>query len=376
MLQLNWTSTENILIGIQGDGTGRSGEVKFHMDSGSDRTTWVGQFEVEVLPVPTLQFVSLVLQDGTSWANPLGPGAHPSGQPLVFTWLVGNDADVEWAPTVSISLDQGLFGECEGVEPVGLNDVSPVVCTVLIPATMAPLSEPSFSMTLLGSGVERTEQVGLYVASVLDASWVQERTVPFQTGTQSMLEVTLTNTGNTLFSHQLKVEASTDWTASIDGDDIADLQPGESMTVRLLVEARRPGTGTIDLLLVEGELIATSSVVLEVESNGEPTATSGGTLPISVLGPIMFLLLAGMLGFLVLRKSKEKDSAGPNLKTIAPQPVSGPMCWSCRQTIVGPMQGCPGCGARYHRSEFEGCQSGALETCANCSAKPSTFVLA
>ncbi len=376
MLELNWTSTENILIGIQGDGTGRSGEVKFHMDSGPDRTTWVGQFEVEVLPVPTLQFASLVLQDGTSWPNPLGPGAHPSGQPLVFTWLVGNDADVEWAPEVSIALDQGLFGECEGVEPVGFNDVSPVVCTVLIPASMAPLSEPSFSITLVGSGVERTEQVGLYVASILDASWEQERTVPFQTGTQSTLEVTLTNTGNTLFSHQLKVEASTYWTASIVGDDIADLLPGESMTVRLLVEASRPGAGTIDLLLVEGGSVATSSVVLEVDSEGEPTATSGGTLPIGVLGPIVFLLLAGVLGFLVLRRSKENDSAGLHLTPVAPQPVSGPMCWSCRQAIIGPMQGCPRCGARYHRAEFEGCQSDSLETCANCPANPSTFVLA
>ena len=387
-LNLDWASTENILIGIEGDGTGRSGEVKFHLDADGDRNTWVGEFDVEVLPEPSLQFVSLVLEDGSSYANPLGPGSHPAGEPLVFTWLASNAADVEWMPEVSIALEQGLFGECQDVDPIGENDVSPLVCTVLIPATMAPLSEPSFGITLSGNGVELNEQVGLYVASVLEASWVQERTVPFVTGTESMLEVTLTNTGNTLFSHQLKVDASKHWSVSIDGNDIANLEPGQSMTVRLLVEASRPGTGTIDLSLNEAVSVSTSSVVLEVESEGEPTATSGGSLPVTLFGPIVLILLAGLLAALIIRR---KQSGGPprhaGMPTQSIVPVAqaaaptslaqaGPMCWSCRQTIVGPMQGCPGCGARYHRSDNPACQSSELETCVNCSAAASTFVLA
>ena len=385
VLHLNWASTENLLIGIEGDGTGRSGEVKFHLDSGTERSTWVGQFEVEVLPQPSLQFVSLVLEDGTSWSNPLGPGSHPSGQPLVFTWLVSNAADVEWSPEVSISLDSGLFGECTTVDPIGFNAVAPLSCTVLIPATMAPMSEPSFRITLAGSGVELTEQVGLYVASVTEASWVQERTTPFDTGKESMLEVTLTNTGNIVFSHKLEVQASKNWDATIDGNDVANLQPGQSMTIRLLVEATRPGSGTIELSLVEPANILTPSIVLEVTAEGEPTATSGGTLPIIVLGPIVFLLLAGIMAFLLLRTSKEKPAlqSGMNVlplpTKVAPpvtQAASGPMCWSCRQTITGPMQGCPGCGARYHRAGHVGCQSGELKSCANCSADPSTFVMA
>jgi predicted amidophosphoribosyltransferase len=60
----------------------------------------------------------------------------------------------------------------------------------------------------------------------------------------------------------------------------------------------------------------------------------------------------------------------------APAVASGPMCWSCRQTITGPMQGCPGCGARYHRSDVPTCQAGKLEACVNCSAAATTFVLA
>ena len=390
VLDLNWASTENILIGIEGDGTARSGEVKFHLDADGLRTTWVGQFEVEVLPEPSLQFVSLVLQDGSSYTNPLGPGSHPAGEPLVFTWLASNSADVEWSPEVSIALGQGLFGECLDVEPLALNEVAPVVCTVLIPASMAPLSEPSFSITLAGNGVEQTELVGLYVASVMEASWVQERTVPFDTGKESTLEVTLTNTGNTQFSHKLTTDASKGWYAFIDGDDIADLQPGQSMTVRLLVEATRPGTGTIALALSDAPAVSTSSVILEVQSVGEPTATSGGSLPVTVLGPIVLLMLAGVLGALVMRRSKP-DAAqafaqgknppafvAPPATTVPKTPAvaSGPMCWSCRQTITGPMQGCPGCGARYHRSDVPTCQAGKLEACVNCSADATTFVLA
>jgi uncharacterized membrane protein len=390
-LQLDWTTTENILIGIEGDGTGRSGDVKFHLDSGSDRSTWAGQFDVEVLPDPSLQFVSLMLEDGTSWTNPLGPGSHPAGQPLVFTWLASNAADVEWAPTTSISLDNGLFGECLDIEPIGLNGVAPVVCTVLIPATTAPLSEPGFSFTLSGNGVERTEQVGLYVASVVEASWVQERTVPFETGENSLLEVTLTNSGNTAFSHQLKVQTSKDWAAIIDGNDVADLEPGQSMTVRLLVEANQPGTGSIDLYLVEAGDVSSSSVSLMVESQGEPTATSGGNVPIFVLGPLVFILLGGMLAAVMWRRNKTEFSevrmpiqspvaapllAVPHTQPANPSAASGPMCWSCRTTINGPMQGCPGCGARYHRSDVPTCQAGSLQVCTNCSAPASTFVLA
>jgi hypothetical protein len=308
----------------------------------------------------------------------------------VFTWLASNSADVEWSPEVSIALGQGLFGECLDVEPLALNEVAPVVCTVLIPASMAPLSEPSFSITLAGNGVEQTELVGLYVASVMEASWVQERTVPFATGKESTLEVTLTNTGNTQFSHKLTTDASKGWYAFIDGDDIADLQPGQSMTVRLLVEATRPGTGTIALALSDAPAVSTSSVILEVQSVGEPTATSGGSLPVTVLGPIVLLMLAGVLGALVMRRSKP-DAAqafaqgknppafvAPPATTVPKTPAvaSGPMCWSCRQTITGPMQGCPGCGARYHRSDVPTCQAGKLEACVNCSADATTFVLA
>ena len=141
---LTWASSKNLLFGISGDGSGTSGEFKFHLDSDSERITWVGQFNVEVLAQPTLSFVSLDYDDGTSWETPFGEGTHPTGVPMLFTWLVGNEADVEWQPIATLALSNGLFGECSIIEPIGSGDIEPVSCTIIISPSLAPLSEPSF----------------------------------------------------------------------------------------------------------------------------------------------------------------------------------------------------------------------------------------
>jgi hypothetical protein len=259
---LTWASSKNLLFGISGDGTGTSGEVKLHLDSDSDRISWVGQFNVEVLAQPTLNFVSLELEDGTSWDTPFGDGSHPTGVPLLFTWLIGNEANVEWQPTASVYLSGGLFGDCSPIEPIQLGNLEPVSCTILISTTMPPLSEPSFVLKLEGGDVEYTEEIGLLVATVLESSWVQERTTYFTTGNQEELEVTLLNAGNIAFSHKLVIEESKDWTATIDGNDIANLEPGESMSIRLLVRADRPGDGILTLGLQGADSVTNASIEL------------------------------------------------------------------------------------------------------------------
>jgi len=50
--------------------------------------------------------------------------------------------------------------------------------------------------------------------------------------------------------------------------------------------------------------------------------------------------------------------------------------WSCREPILGPMQGCPGCGARYHTNGTVNCDVQSLESCANCGMSAEQFVLA
>ena len=87
-----------------------------------------------MLPEPELTFVSLNLQDGTSYGTPQGEGAHPSGEAMTFTWLLTNKADTDWSPSASLQLESNLFGDCTPVDTVGLGDVVPVVCSVLITA--------------------------------------------------------------------------------------------------------------------------------------------------------------------------------------------------------------------------------------------------
>ena len=309
----------------------------------------------------------------------------------MFTWLIGNDANVEWQPTASVSLSDGLFGDCSAVEPIGFGDVSPVTCTILISTNMPPMSEPSFVLKLEGGGVEYTENVGLLVATVLESSWVQERTTPFTTGLQEELEVTLLNAGNVAFSHKLVVDGSKNWVAEIDGNDIANLEPGESMKIRLLVRADLPGDGTLTLGLQGSQGMTNSSIELQVSSDGEPIGTSGQSLPIGgmLVGVVFVALLAGAV---IFTQRKSKTSSQPQLmmpKTpIHPKPLpalkpiapiaqinqKGPMCWACRNEITDGMLGCPGCGARYHRADHSECSSDKLTHCMNCQTPMSSFV--
>jgi len=276
-----------------------------------------------------------------------------------------------------------------------MGGIEPVTCTIIISTTMAPLSEPSFVLKLEGGDVEYTENIGLLVATVVESSWVQERTTPFTTGIQEELEVTLLNAGNVAFSHKLTIDEPKDWSASIDGNDIANLEPGESMKIRLLVRADRPGDGIITLGLQSADLMINSSIELQVSSLGEPIGTSGETLPLSSIigGVFIVALLVGAVLFTQRRKdivSQPQLTApspvqAPTIaaapKIVAPiAPVvekieqQGPMCWSCRSEITGTMLGCPGCGARYHRADFTDCQSNSLTECMNCQTEATSFV--
>jgi hypothetical protein len=207
---LPWTSSKNLLFGISGDGTGSSGQVKLHLDSSSDRITWIGEFNVELLAQPTINFVQLAYGDQT-WDTPFGAGSHPTGVPLQFTWLIGNEANVQWQPTASVSLSSGLFGECSTIEPIGQGDLKPVTCTVIISSSMEPFSEPSFVLKLAGEEVESTQNIGLLVATVVESAWQMERTTQLTTGAQEQVQVTLTNVGNTAYSHKIVAEGAKDW---------------------------------------------------------------------------------------------------------------------------------------------------------------------
>ena len=410
VVNLPWATSKNLLYTLEAGSNARSGTVKLHLDNGSSRFTWTGQLNVEALPEPTLTFVSLELQDGTTFTNPQGSGTHPSGENLKFTWLLSNEAETVWNPSASLRLDAGLFGDCTPVEPVGKGDVSPVVCNLVIDQDMAPMSEPSFTVILNDGGIEETTNVGLLVATNEQVAWDLDAVPLFTTGQEREITVEITNVGNTPFQRQLVVGAPEAWSASIDGEDIVDLDVGQSSLMRISLRADSPGEASISLTLAQSPA-SEATYSFTVTSSGEPIGTSSesGLNSALTVGLLVLVLLVafGFLGAQVIRNRNgpRPTSAAPAFHPVlpvpvaqspavplAPQPASPvpakvpaapsapaatappPMCWTCRQPVTTAMIGCPSCGARYHADGFNGCGAHEIETCVNCGAASSTFV--
>ena len=417
VVDLPWATSKNLLYTLEAGSNARSGTIKLHLDNGSNRFTWAGELNVEALAEPTLTFVSLELQDGTTFTNPQGAGTHPSGENLEFTWLLGNGADTVWNPSASLRLDSGLFGDCTPVESVGKGEVVPVVCNVVIDGEMVPMSEPSFTVILNDAGVEQSTTVGLLVAVNEQVEWNIGAVPQFITGQERQITLEITNTGNTQLQRQLLVETPSAWSASVDGTDILNLDIGQSVLVRLDVRADSPGEASISLELAQSTA-STASFAFTVSSTGEPIGTSGESglntsLAIGLLGAILLVAFA-FLGAQVLR-GKDEPSGPQSIPGVLPMPLPGaipsaqpataaqvspsmtapstavpapqattpassvqatppPMCWTCRQPITTAMMGCPSCGARYHADGFNGCGAQEIPACVNCQAPASSFV--
>ena len=402
-VQLPWATSKNLLYTLEAGSNARSGAVKLNLDNGSNRFTWADTLTVEVLPEPTLTFVSLELQDGTTYAVPFGAGTHPSGENLKFTWLLGNEADTAWSPSAMLQLGDGLFGECTPVEAVGKGDVTPVVCNVLIAGDMAPMSEPSFTLVLTDQGVEQTTTVGLLVAANEQVSWDIGTVPAFTTGQERQVQVEITNTGNTPLQRQLVVNAPEDWAVSLDGNDVLNLDLGQSVLVRMDVRADSPGTASIGLELVQSTA-AEPEFSFSVVSTGEPIGTSGESgldsgVTLALLGAVLLAAFAvvgsqvvrnrrppptGALGALPIPASglngpTAVGSVQPAVRStsaVQPVPAAPPTCWTCRHPITTAMVGCPTCGARYHADGHNGCEAHKATSCVNCGAPSSAFVKA
>ena len=406
-IQLPWSSTVNIIVAVESQGLGKSGEIKFNLDNGSDRHSWVGYFDVEILAQPTLDFTSLKFANGATYEHILGPGAHPSGESLNFSWLVGNDAEVDWEPSVSLLLDPGLFGDCQDIGIVGYLEYKLLQCSILISGNMAPLSEPTFTLILNGNGVEYREQFSLYVASVESAIWSAERNEKFETGITETLSIDVTNSGNVAWSYKINTEASADWFSEIIGNDVITLEAGQSKVVRVNVRADRPGDGTITLQFEESHLLVNPSVSFDVSAEGEPTGTGSESFINNGIAMIAVLVLLSIIGVVLYRNNitinkkelqpiNNLSSPSPTQKalpTIAPLPgtfapvaaisaeveqqdntQSTVMCWICKLPASEDILGCPSCGARYHGTAKDGCDISQIEHCTNCQAPVIDFI--
>ena len=394
-INLPWGGSTNLLYTLQGNGAAKSGPIQFNLEAQNALFSWDGDLVVETLAAPSLTFAGLEFSDGTTFPTPQASGSHPTGDPMKFTWLVTNEATTPWSPSVSLQTDSGLFGDCTFSETVELGQFVPITCSILIANGALPFAEPSFTLTLEGEGVSLTKTVGLLVGENEVAGWSVERIPEFKTGDGEQVVIEITNLGNTRFERQVRVDAGDDWTASIDGNDIVELEVGQSTLVRLDLRADQPGETTVNLNLVGSE-DSSASFSFPVVSQGEPVGsslTSGLTSTSVLFGMVVLLAVLGAFGAVVLRRTPSQQD-GPMLPiknhpaygvsqlpvNALPEPdvaaTPAPICWSCREPVIGPTLGCPTCGARYHGVAHGNCEATQLDQCVNCSESSEHFVQA
>ena len=370
-IDLSWTESRNIVISISAGQDAKSGEIKLIMDSGQDSWSHTEDVDVLVLAEPKLTFTSVEIA-GETWSNIFGPGQHPAGVPINYTWVVENLADTDWNPSVSLQLENNLLGECTSPGQISRGEVKPMTCTIIISAMAEPSTEPEFKVTLSGDMVSTNETVTMLVALSKEVSWKIDGPEVLQTGEASTIQLTITNIGNTIVSGTVVTTVTDGWDVEFDGADSVDLQAGQSQKIRLKVTANQPGEGEISVSISGTDEVDGSQIVLEMSSNGEVMGAESE----SFLSEYWILLLIipvilGAVAFIMLRNRDEKSiPTNAPISTQFQLPVQNENtipCFSCRQPILSMMVGCPSCGARYHSV----CK---VTKCINCDADSSNFV--
>jgi hypothetical protein len=378
-IEMAWTdNSKNILISIIGNGDAISGQLKLNLDNGSDRYSWSSDIEVMALPEPELTFKSLEFEDGRTFDHPFGPGSHPADQELIFTWLLTNDAETVWRPDILISLSQGLFGDCLDVTQVASGDPVLVICSIIIPSAIEVGSQPDFSFTLSGDDVSLVERTSLLVAESRGVDWKITGLSTIDDSGSGTIQVRLTNTGNVQLSHRLELQTTEGLTASLIEDDIVNMVAGDSQQFTVVITGVASGSQQITFQLTGTQEVTTPSTTVDIDvtASFNVSPSNSQTLLYSSVGIILVAVI--LLGVLLARSKKEPGVIPPDLKLLPSIVQNQPavMCWSCHGPIIGPMQGCPSCGARYHTNETENCDADSLEACANCAASAEQFILA
>ena len=396
-ISLGWTDTVDVVYTLVGDGSGQSGTLEIRLSDAQGRFTWTAPLEVRQLPDPTLDFSRLLLEDGSEYTTPFGSGSHPTGETLRFEWLVGNAGDAAWTPSVQLDLDAGLFGSCEAPGEVAVGDFQVVGCEVVLPPSLAANTEPSFSVVLSADGFERRDEVTMLVAEDRRLAATLDGITAATSTDAGTVTWSVTNTGNIAVDERVTLDVAKGWDAVLDGPSTVTLDPGATRVLRITYTSTLGGEAPLTLeinnLRLEGDTTATLTSPRSVAEEGQGAGAMTGLVGAAVL----LLVVAGVLVLRQVGAKKEHvpapkmplplpalaaAAAPPTVVAPAPAPVAQPAppneavttapCWACRGTIVGPMLGCPSCGARFHLPGTEGCQ--LPETCPKCGTPRSQFL--
>ena len=153
---------------------------------------------------------------------------------------------------------------------------------------------------------------------------------------------------------------------------------GDSQQFTVVLAGSATGSQQITFKLTGTQDVSTpaTTVDIDVTASFSESPSSSQTILYSSIG---ILLVAVLLFGVILARSKKRSGIASLEQKVMPsitQQQPAVMCWSCHGPITGPMQGCPGCGARYHTKGTENCDAQSLEACANCGASAEQFVLA
>ncbi len=369
-IDLSWTQSRNIIISVTAGQDAKSGDINLIASSNQNSWNYITDVDVIVLAKPVLTFASIEME-GETWSNIFGPGQHPAGVAINYTWLVENEEDTVWNPTVLLELDNDLLGDCSEPGLIAKGDVKAITCTIIITSAADPASEPEFTITLTGNQVSINTSVTMYVAISKEVIWEVNAPAKVSTGETVTIQMTVKNIGNTLVSSSIEITSPKDWSVVLDGQDSVNLEAGQSQNIRIDITANQPGDETIGVSLSGNGDIQGSVIEIEMVSEGEVEETEGSIFASGVW--FVWFLVPVVLAIGVIIAMKRKNSlnpiAAPNpaLFQAPPGQESGTPCFSCRQPILSFMLGCPSCGARYHSV----CK---VQSCVNCDTDSSNFV--
>ena len=399
-VSLGWTDTKDVVYTLVGDGNGRSGTLEVRFSDAQGRFTWSTALDVRQLPAPSLNFNRLVLEDGTEYTTPFGSGSHPTGEALRFEWLVGNDGEAPWSPTVQLDLDSGLFGSCDAPPEVGVGEFQIVGCEVVLPPSLPANTEPSFSLVMTGDGFEQRDEVTMLVREDRRIAVTLDRVTPATASDDGAVTWTLVNSGNVVLDERVIVDVADGWEVAVDGASTVTLDPGASRVLRLTYTSSLGGEVPLTLevqnVRMDGDTEVTVSAPRTVSDEGQ----GAGAVSAIVGGLVLLLVVAGVFVLRHMGDSKPSDDlpalplpmpqAALNQPAVVPPaaPVQAPAmaaaptpqpaklptapCWACRGEIAGLMLGCPTCGARFHLAGTPGCT--LPETCPKCGTARSQFL--
>ena len=147
----------------------------------------------------------------------------------------------------------------------------------------------------------------MLVALSKEVSWKVDGPLSLETNEPSVLQLTITNTGNTLVSGAIDITSPSGWDVDFDGVDSVNLEAGQSQKIRLDITATKPGDGTLSISISGADDVINSKIVLDVSSEGEAiTDESSGMSPVvlSILVIIPLVIIVWTRYFLEEQERK------------------------------------------------------------------------